>query len=62
MVGKKCITKHIHYLFISMTEETSNNENTLIGGTMCGSSTAPTLESLINGTFLGEASLTINEK
>ena len=62
MMAQKCITKYIHYWFITMVEDTSHNNNTHIGGTIYGSSTAPSLGSLTNDTFLEKASLIIAQK
>ena len=45
-----------------MAEMTSPNNNTPIGGTICGSPSAPYLELLENDNYLEERSLTIAQK
>ena len=45
-----------------MVDIKSPNNSTIIGGTVCGSSTLPSLESITNNTYLEETFLTIAQE
>ena len=48
-----------NYWFTTISDITSLNNSTIIGGTIRGSSTSPSLDSITNNTYLEKISLTI---